>query len=68
MRPLVHYKKIHSKLVVGDSVILLPLDHPSPEVTNTKYISTSKVTRIAEDGEFWTENTHYVKLQKIWVN
>jgi hypothetical protein len=55
---------MHYYIMLGLGAVVFPLSHPSPEVTgdgNTPVI-TSPVTRIGADGEFWTQNTHYVPV------
>lgn len=37
-----------------------PIDHPGPNVSNTRMVRTSKVIRHMVNGEFETENTIYV--------
>ena len=64
---LVAYRELHTELREGEPVILTPLDHPSPLVSNTKPIVTSPVKKIGTD-EFWTENTHYYLLKQIHLN
>lgn len=69
MKPIVYYKR--STLfpvppVVGHSVYCEPIDHPSPNVSNTKLIRTSRVVSV-EKGTldvFETENTKYVPIQE----
>ncbi|MBC8737101.1 hypothetical protein F6X40_09800 [Paraburkholderia sp. UCT31] len=58
-KPVVNYVSLlHCK--VGQSAVVLPVDHQSPLVSNTKYVRTSVV--LAYDtvtGEFETCNTRY---------
>ncbi len=64
----VRYSELHSAVVEGVGVFLLPVDHPGPFVSNTRVVLTSPVQRVAQraDGkaEFWTLNTHYVPLEE----
>ncbi len=60
-KPVVHYEKVDEKhLQVGTSVLVLPTDHPDPLVSNVKWILTSKVIDLHEDG-FETLNAIYKK-------
>ena len=58
MKPIVHYRnKVNA--VVGLYTVVDPIDHPSPRVSNTCPVCTSRVVRVGENGEFETENTIY---------
>jgi hypothetical protein len=59
MKAVVHYKDIIGEPDIGKQVMLLPVDHTSPFVSNTKYILTSRVKAVHVDGWFETKNTHY---------
>jgi len=57
-KPTVHLKGVDKKPVIGQSVLVLPIDHPSDLVSNTTYARTSDVVKINIDG-FETMNTIY---------
>lgn len=59
-KPVVHYKlPIPEYLEIGSRVLVHPIDHPSPYVSNTKSVITSPVVAIQGCGVFATENTIY---------
>lgn len=64
-KPIVHYKSlVHCQ--VGTAAVVHPVDHPGPDVSNTKLARTSAVLRYDEDtGEFETRNTIYRRLPKM---
>lgn len=60
-KPRVFFNK-HSVLVdplVRNRAVVLPYDHPSALVSNTKYVITSPVVKVNDDGSFETENSIY---------
>lgn len=63
MKPVVHYKELFTKPIVGKNMILTPIDHTNhvegQGVTNTKMARTSTVVAVGENGEFETLNTQY---------
>lgn len=63
-KPIVHYKEMPASMAstpkVGHVACVLPLDHPSANVSNNNPVITSKVIAVTEDG-FETQNTIYVK-------
>jgi len=59
MKPVVRYRQSLLDLVIGLPALVETIDHPSPLVTNTKPVYTSKVVGITPRG-FETENTVYV--------
>lgn len=63
-KPTVHYRiDEHSYVVVGQSAMVRPVDHPSPLVSNKTYAKTSPVVMVDYDsGVFETENTRYVPV------
>ena len=59
-KPIVRYKlPIPECLEVGSRVVVEPIDHPGPYVSNTKPVITSRVVAIQGCGVFATENTIY---------
>lgn len=63
-KPIVLYRtdRLHC-VQVGSSAIIVPMEHPSLDVTGDGETParTSTVTAVdALTGEFWTENTHYM--------
>lgn len=59
-KPIVHYKlPIPDHLEIGRSVVVQPINHPSPYVSNTKPVHTSPVVAIQGHGVFATESTVY---------
>lgn len=49
--------------MVGSSALLLPVDHPGPHVSNTKFVTTSTVLSFdPETGIIETLNTRYVPV------
>lgn len=63
-KPIVHYRKLVS-CSVGASALVHPIDHPGPDVSNTKMVRTSAVLRYDRDtGEFETRNSIYRRLPK----
>lgn len=62
MKPIVRYTPIpdHDFIEAGYRALVLPVDHPSPYVSNTRSVSTSRVLSHNKDtGEFETLNTIY---------
>jgi len=58
-KPVVHYRSHpDSYLKVGERAYVLPIDHPSPLVSNTKMVFTSRVVSLNSEG-FETMNTIY---------
>ena len=58
----VHYSTLippDYKVYEGTGVVLVPVDHTSPFVTNGEPAVTSAVTRVGDNGEFETKNTIY---------
>ena len=55
----VQYACLHTVPEVGHHVVLVPVDHTSPFVSNYRPATTSKVVRVGENGEFETMNTIY---------
>lgn len=58
----VQYIDVGPRLEIGQSAHVLPLDHPSPLVSNRGWAVTSPVTSIAPGANgptFTTENTEY---------
>jgi hypothetical protein len=68
LKPLVHYIEVvyPPSPVVGKSVIVKTVDHPSPLVSNTKHVLTSPVVSVNDDG-FETQNSIYVALRSVDV-
>ena len=64
-KPTVRFSKQFGNIVVGDSATVLPIDHPSPRVSNTKPCYTSMVVKVEGDMDcvdrFETLNTKYVR-------
>jgi hypothetical protein len=59
-KPIVHYKlPIPEYLEVGSRVVVEPMDHPGPYVSNTRPVITSRVVAVKGAGVFATENTIY---------
>lgn len=59
-KPIVHYKlPVPEHLEIGSRVIVEPIDHPGPYVSNTKPVITSRIVAIQGCGVFATENTIY---------
>ena len=66
MKPTVEYINLQTILdpeTIGKRVVLFPLNHPNPSVSNTTYTVTSVVLSYTEDGIVETENTIYVPRQ-----
>lgn len=64
-KPLVHYREL-VVCTLGSSALLIPADHPSELVSNTKTIVTSAVVRgLDTEGSFETMNTRYEPAPKI---
>lgn len=60
-RPIVHYYIRSERLVIGEPAFVMPVDHPSPLVSNTTLARTSPVVWISSDRTlFDTLNTHYI--------
>lgn len=62
-KPIVHYKRSSDNyhyIKVGQSALVVPVDHPSPNVSNEDIVHTSTVISYDEQtGEFETKNTIY---------
>lgn len=57
---VVHYLTNKEVIIMlGCRAWVWPVDHISPKVSNSTYVSTSPVIRIGENGEFETENSIY---------
>lgn len=65
-KPVVHYEIAHNNhIIVGESAIIQPIDHPSGYVTNTTWASTSEVLKYSEEDHiFETLNTMYQGVVK----
>lgn len=70
-KPIVHYTHTSGQIQVGFPTVVLPKDHPSPLVSNTKLVVTSPVVKIGPpvnrkrgypEKWFETENTKYVRV------
>ena len=64
-KPIVFYQKhtLHSRPEIGEQVLgIVPINHPSEHVSNTKATVTSRVTWVGANGEFETENTRYYPM------
>lgn len=65
-KKIVHYRRnsVLSQPFISGHIYLQTLDHPGPHVTNWPegdgFVLTSRIVAIGENGEFETENTHYV--------
>jgi len=59
---VVHYRpEPDQRIIVGKPAFIYPVDHPdSDHVSNTTIVITSTVQSYATNGEFFTNNTHYV--------
>lgn len=66
MKPIVHYVTDNNPFIaVGKRVLVTPVDHPSPLVSNTKLVLTSEVLSYNQlNGEFETQNTYYKPLKE----
>lgn len=65
-KPTVQYRADRLHLIqLGHSALVFPLGHPSDSVTGDgdTPARTSTVVRVEDNGEFWTENTHYVPVE-----
>ena len=63
-RKIVYYKVTPEDVITkGYPACVFPINHPSDYVSNTKFVITSKVQTIWPNGEFETENTHYIPLR-----
>lgn len=63
-KPMVGYKNVEH-LELGQSALVFPVDHPSPLVSNKKWILTSPVIKIEDDGQvFETLNTIYAPYEE----
>ena len=66
IKPVVHYHsyKDHTRPEIGWITVLIPTDHPSPRVSNTGPVWTSKVIDFdIGTGRIETENTIYVPAE-----
>jgi hypothetical protein len=61
-KPVVRYDTfLPFKIVAGESALVFPVDHPSPLVSNGKFITTSRVMyHNKTTGVFETQNTRYI--------
>ena len=65
VKKLVHYRELVF-CILGRSAMLVPCDHPSNLVSNTKMIITSQVLSEPDaQGRFETLNTVYTPRPKI---
>lgn len=62
MKPVVHFIKDNLVRYVGAITYVVPLNHPSPLVSNTCEVQTSRITSVDANGGFITENTIYVPV------
>ena len=62
VKPIVHYSALLYPPMIGQSAVVVPTDHQSPLVSNTKPATTSKVVKIHGVNEFETVNTIYRKV------
>jgi hypothetical protein len=66
VKPTVPYRadRVHC-IQLGHSAICCPINHPGEAVTGDGEtpVLTSSVMRVEDNGEFWTENTHYVPVE-----
>lgn len=59
MKKVVYFRDCHEP-VVGQCILVLPINHPDTErVSNKQWAITSPVVRVFEDGGFETQNTVY---------
>ena len=59
-KPVVKYRPSKNDVIrVGHSAYIHPVNHPSALVSNTKFVFTSTVKELFNDGQFETENTLY---------
>ncbi len=65
MKQIVHYVGLASDLIVGQSALVYPVDHPSEFVSNNYWAMTSPVVEIRECGTFFTKNTEYRQVQAV---
>ena len=61
MKKIVHYSRLITVPELGNSVILIPLDHPDKErVSNVRPVRTSRVVNYDPvTGDIETENSIY---------
>lgn len=55
----VRYTKVYGEIRIGEPAYILPVDHPSPLVSNETMARTSKVIAFNQEG-FETMNTLYI--------
>lgn len=55
----VRYTKVYGEIRIGEPAYILPVDHPSPLVTNEQMARTSTVVAFNQNG-FETKNTIYI--------
>jgi hypothetical protein len=64
-KPVVHFSGYVSSIAIGQRAFVMPLDHPSDLVSNSKIAMTSIVQSFVSNNgvveSFETENTCYVK-------
>ena len=59
-KPIVRYKPTgYDNVELDKQALIAPMTHTSPYVSNTRYVITSTVVRIGENGEFETKNSIY---------
>ena len=63
-RKVVYYIPSEDDTIVKEyPACVFPVNHPGDLVSNKKYVITSKVQTVYRNGEFETENTHYIPLR-----
>jgi hypothetical protein len=63
-KPIVHYSRLFSTLVVGQFASVVTADHPDAYLNDAPYVWTSAVLKVNEEtGEFETRNTMYVPVK-----
>jgi hypothetical protein len=64
-RKIVHYRPSEDDVIVkGYPATVYPIDHWNTEyVSNKKMVITSRVQTIWPNGEFETENSHYIPVK-----
>lgn len=58
-KPIVLYSFVFEPIILGQSAIVQPINHPGELVSNTTLAKTSPVVKIINDYSFETENTIY---------
>lgn len=66
MKPIVHYDNEHiPTLMVGKSVVVFPINHSSPLVSNGGVPAlTSPIVKLEGCGVFETEHSRYIPMTK----